>query len=550
MNARIADISYHQGSIIWSEARKKLSFVIFRASIGLEKDIRYLNYTKNCGLPFGVYHYVKAGTAQDARQEARWFVECAHRARARPTIYFADIEFSAQTKTTTEAVCVAFLEELRALGCPRVGLYIGQSRYKYAGKAIAMCDAIWIPRYGENDGSVPPEKYYPKYPCALWQYTSHGHIDGITGRVDLNLLWGDKALEWFTGTDNTAQISEKEGSMPMFTNLMLAAYCEQVYAAKWVYWYGTCGYDCTTSLYNRKKEQYPGHYTSSRESGYKADIRAGKMCADCVGMIKSFFWKGGKLDGKNVYQSNNCPDKSANGMYELCKEHGKIATIPEIPGLVVWKSGHIGVYIGNGYTIEERGFAYDCVKRKVSEGPWTHWGKLPESMLIYVDGIASAEEHIFALGERTLQNGCTGADVKEMQEALLKLDYPLPKYGADGDYGTETQTAVSAFQADNGLEATGIFDTAAYKALIDVQNVGREEPDTPDGGGAPAYVLIIEGDKHRLELVQSAYGGTLAAVDSVIAVAPMLAAGVTSPGESSGFQPGAAADPLRVGGGA
>lgn len=124
MNARIADISHYQEKVDWAKARE----------------------------------------AQDARTEARWFVECAHRARARPTIYFADIEFSAQTKATTETVCVAFLEELRALGCPRVGLYIGQSRYKYAGKAIAMCDAIWIPRYGENDGSVPPEKYYPKYP--------------------------------------------------------------------------------------------------------------------------------------------------------------------------------------------------------------------------------------------------------------------------------------------------------------------------------------------------------------------------------------------------
>lgn len=29
---------------------------------------------------------------------------------------------------------------------------------------------------------------------------------------------------------------------------------------------------------------------------------------------------------------------------------------------------------------------------------------------------------------------------------LLRLDYDLPKYGADGSFGAETQAAVTAFQ--------------------------------------------------------------------------------------------------------
>ena len=77
----------------------------------------------------------------------------------------------------------------------------------------------------------------------------------------------------------------------------------------------------------------------------------------------------GDPTGRNVYKANNCPDVSANGMYELCQETGPISTIPDVPGLVVWKSGHIGVYVGNGYVVEMRGFAYDCEKRKVKEDP-------------------------------------------------------------------------------------------------------------------------------------------------------------------------------------
>ena len=142
--------------------------------------------------------------------------------------------------------------------------------------------------------------------------------------------------------------------------------------------------------------------TSAREAGYKKDIAGGCMCADCVGLIKAFFWKGGSLDGANKYGANNCPDKSANGMYSLCKENGPIGTIPDIPGIIVWKSGHIGVYVGNGYTVEMQGFVKDCVKRKVTEGSWTNWGKLPASMLSYVNG--SVETPTYKLGDRTLQN--------------------------------------------------------------------------------------------------------------------------------------------------
>lgn len=248
----------------------------------------------------------------------------------------------------------------------------------------------------------------------------------------------------------------------MLTNMQLVDYCKKVYAQAWVYWYGTCGYQCTQALYNSKSRQYADHYTADRRSGYTADINAGKMCADCVGMIKSFFWKGGDVAGKNVYQANNCPDKSADGLFALCKEKGKIGTIPDVPGLLVHKSGHIGVYIGGGYTIEMRGFAYDCQRRKVTDGPWTEWGRLPATMLAYSDAPAVS----YKLGDRTLSKGDTGEDVKALQEALLKLGYTLPRWGADGDFGTETLAVLEAFQKEAGVAVTGVYDAATKAALV------------------------------------------------------------------------------------
>lgn len=322
----------------------------------------------------------------------------------------------------------------------------------------------------------------------------------------------------------------------MFTGKQMAEFALAVKAAGWVYWYGTCGYKCSTSLYNSKKKQYPSMYTDARESGYKADIAAGRMCADCVGIIKAFFWLGGSLTGSNKYGSNGCPDKSATGMYKLCKETGPISDIPDIPGLVVWKEGHIGIYVGGGYTVEMQSFANDCVYRKVTSGSWTNWGKLPSTMLTYDDSGESTTPTVYKLGDRTLSKGDEGQDVSELQSALVALGYSLGTYGAnkdgvDGDFGSKTQNAVMALQAKHGLASTGIFGASAYKVLLEDQAGGDgevetpepdttepttpTEPDTPEDGGKPAFVLILEGDEQVLRLVQSAYGGTLAEVDSV-----------------------------------
>ena len=520
---KIADISVYQGDVDWQKAAQELSFCILRASIGEKSDTKYLRNVDGCiqnNVPFGAYHYVKAGTAEAARAEARYFVNWTNYAPAKPLFYIADIEYEAQNKNTTEPVCVAFLDELRKLGCGKIGLYIN-TRYKWAGAAIGMCDIMWIPHWGLNDGEVPASKYEPTNPCDLWQYTSKGKLAGVKGNVDLSAVHGGRDVSFFT--EGWTPSTPERGESTMFTNLQLAAYCLAVYAAKWVYWYGTCGYDCTKSLYDRKKVQYPKYYTDARESGYKADISNGCVCADCVGLIKSFFWKSGDLNGKNVYQSNNCPDKGANSMFALCTEKGPISTIPDIPGLVVHKDGHIGVYVGDGYTVEMKGFAYDCVKAKVTAGPWTEWGKLPDTMLAYVSDGALLLPTDYALGDRILSKGSTGSDVTELQGHLVALGYDLGNYGAekngvDGDFGTKTQAAVKELQKKAGIEQSGVFDANTYKALLDALNPPQADDqitDTPDGGSTPAYVLIIEGDEKVLRLVQSAYGGTLAAIDSV-----------------------------------
>lgn len=58
-----------------------------------------------------------------------------------------------------------------------------------------------------------------------------------------------------------------------------------------------------------------------------------------------------------------------------------------------------------------------------------------------------------------LRRGSKGTAVTLVQEALMNLGYALPTFGADGDYGKETEAAVRAFQQDTGAAVDGVVGT-------------------------------------------------------------------------------------------
>ncbi len=152
------------------------------------------------------------------------------------------------------------------------------------------------------------------------------------------------------------------------TNTGLVDYCKAQLSNP--YWYGTFGNKATQSLLTAKEKQYPAHYGKDRMAKYKSQI--GQRVHDCVGLIKGYLWS---ATPTSTPKYNGSQDVSANGMIGKCKEWGYIDEIPEIPGLLVWSSGHIGVYIGNGKVIEARGFNYGVVETDLDKRGWKKWGK-------------------------------------------------------------------------------------------------------------------------------------------------------------------------------
>ena len=67
-----------------------------------------------------------------------------------------------------------------------------------------------------------------------------------------------------------------------------------------------------------------------------------------------------------------------------------------------------------------------------------------------------------------LRKGDSGQFVREIQQGLIKAGFSLPRFGADGKFGAETESAVMRFQKRYGLLVDGLVGTNTINKLQEV----------------------------------------------------------------------------------
>ena len=205
---------------------------------------------------------------------------------------------------------------------------------------------------------------------------SYAGDTGYTGPAETSPGGGGGGAESGGNADNTIDISGFTNPRTK-NNHDLAAYAIQAWEHGWGYVWGTFGTVLTESMLQYKLEQYPDIGASE---AFIREHWLGRRTTDCVGLLKGYGWL--NPDTLTIdYNTNGMPDYNADRMYASAKENGTeyggMDTMPDIVGLGLWKQGHWGVYVGNGYAIEAMGTQYGVVRTKVEGRGWQGWCKIP-----------------------------------------------------------------------------------------------------------------------------------------------------------------------------
>lgn len=206
------DVSYYQGSnrgtsIDWPRVKAAgINFAIIRSSDGFRfNDPDFARNVRGClenDIPFGVYHYARATNASEANAEADHVFRQLAAAGVNPSnisfpIYY-DIENSGEPnywelgQDVVDTIARTFIGRMNAAGY-KSGVYASTSWYEGGPCGSSYINSLeyrWCAQYNaaglRYDGFGSDGNALMNNGKGVWQFTSHGSVDGISGYVDLN----------------------------------------------------------------------------------------------------------------------------------------------------------------------------------------------------------------------------------------------------------------------------------------------------------------------------------------------------------------------------
>ncbi len=193
------DVSLYQGEINWSQvAEDGVEFAIIRAGYRgygesgrlVEDDAfeRNMNGAIDNNIHAAAYFFTQAITVEEAVEEADLMIEkCSQFGNAFPIAI--DVErvagknprMDALTPTERTDVIIAFCERVKEAGFQPMVYYNTEM-------SILYVELDRLEEYPKWYASYSNKLFYPYY-YGIWQYSSTGKVNGISGSVDLNMCF-------------------------------------------------------------------------------------------------------------------------------------------------------------------------------------------------------------------------------------------------------------------------------------------------------------------------------------------------------------------------
>lgn len=218
------------------------------------------------------------------------------------------------------------------------------------------------------------------------------------------------------------------------------------------YFYGSKMTKLTESFMAIMAKDYPKMVTPRYIAKARSKGLVGKVCVDCSGLIGSY-------RGKQLGSSQ---------LYSTASKRLPIANVKDFPiGTVLWKSGHVGVFVGYEcgipMCVEAKGIDYGTIMSKVSDTKW-QYGLLFSDMSYDEVNIGGNERltNPYTEPTRNIKKGCKGEDVKWVQFELKESGYDIK---IDGIYGSASEKACKSFQTSAKLLVDGIVGKNTRNAM-------------------------------------------------------------------------------------
>lgn len=212
-NIKCIDVSVWQGNIDWAKVKASgITCAVLRAGFGREAsqiDKKFEQNYKNAkaaGLKVGAYWYSYAEDLADAKREATACLEVI-KGKTFELPVFYDMEESFQTKlgkSTLTQMATAFMQSLLKGGF-RVGVYANLNWFNnYLDyKFLYGTYYIWLAQYHTE----------AQLACDMWQYSSSGSINGISGNVDMNIIYNTEILNILGDVNGDGKVNVKDATL-------------------------------------------------------------------------------------------------------------------------------------------------------------------------------------------------------------------------------------------------------------------------------------------------------------------------------------------------
>lgn len=208
------DVSKHQGLINWNRVKAAgIQFAMIRAGYGKNNiDTQFVRNITECnrlGIPVGVYWFSYALNEKMAAEEAQKVLEIIRPYKVEyPVVFdleYDTIEYAKKKGITINKAMASKMVEAFCGTIEKAGYYA--MNYANLDYLRNMFDPglrtkydLWYAQYASEVNSQVGS-------VGIWQYTSSGKVDGISGNVDMNIAYKDyKAIISKAGLNKPSRV--------------------------------------------------------------------------------------------------------------------------------------------------------------------------------------------------------------------------------------------------------------------------------------------------------------------------------------------------------